>query len=126
MNIPKRGTIPTILCMALGGCGNAAPHCDDPAIRELVADMIERHYEKLADAPLELPTAPLPGAVIAEMDNVRTVSFNAETRVRQCVGSVSLTGPAASPADVNNKMEMAYQIGPSEKDQGYSVTLQWP
>ena len=122
MNLSASRAVPMIFCMALGGCGNAVPNCDDLAIRELVADMIERHYEKMADAPLELPTAPLPGAVIAKLDNIRTVSFDPESKARQCRAGVALTGPA----ELNDRPEVSYRIGPSEgKDRGYTVTLQW-
>lgn len=119
MNLPRRHIIPVVFCTALAGCGSAIPNCDDPAIRELVTDMVEDHYE-------DSPTAELSGAVMAAVDNIRTLNFNPETKIRQCVGSLLITGPATAPADLNKKTEIAYRIGPSDKEQGYAVVLQWP
>jgi hypothetical protein len=119
MNVSKKNVIPLLVGLALAGCGNRIPSCDEQNIRELVENMIEEHYEAL-------PIAVYSGATMAKVSEIRTITYNADTNTRQCVGGVSITGPASIQTELNKKTEISFSIGPSQKGPGYSVTLEWP
>ncbi len=122
--LPKIPLLALLPCLILASCGDGIPDCNDPKIREMVADVVEDRYDDAVSAAIT-------GAVMVEISDARMVGLDPKTKAKLCVGRAKMAEPSqGEPVTAKRgsakEIDIDYEIEPSDLYQGYSVSVKWP
>lgn len=98
----------------LTGCTKPTPDCNNPEVVDLVTQLVEDRYASQ-------PTSIVTGAVIAELSNIGTTRIDKKTEIKECSATLRLTGRISGQNPLHTQIN--YKITPSDKDNGFSITI---